>query len=112
DPSAPILPSERRDPLLAHCGRIGPEALRAGLANEVARWLPAWNHRLTPHGLRHYCASALYERGMDLRAIQDLLGHEWLTTTTRYIHVHDGHIEHAWAQANERLAARFDTGGR
>jgi len=112
DPSAPLFPSERRDPILAHCGRIGPEALRAGLASEVDRWLPAWSHRLTPHGLRHHCASALYERGMDLRAIQDLLGHEWLTTTTRYVHVHDGHIEHAWAQANERLAARFDAGGR
>jgi site-specific recombinase XerD len=108
DPDAPLLPSERYDPLFAHCGRIGPEALRAGFANAVTQWLPGWNGRLTPHGLRHFCASSLYARGMDLRAIQDLLGHQWLTTTTRYIHVHDGHIEHAWAAANERLTARFD----
>ena len=52
--------------------------------------------RLTPHGLRHYCASSLYARGMDLKAIQELLGHSWLSTTTRYIHVHDEHIEQAW----------------
>ena len=108
DPGAPLLPSERRDPLFSHCGRIGTESLRAGLADEVARWLPDWSQRLTPHGLRHYCASSLYERGMDLKAIQDLLGHEWLSTTTRYIHVHDGHIEHAWAVANERIATRID----
>ena len=80
DPGAPLLPSERRDPLFSHCGRIGTESLRAGLADEVARWLPDWSQRLTPHGLRHYCASSLYERGMDLKAIQDLLGHEWLST--------------------------------
>ncbi len=107
DPDAPLLPSERRDPLTGRCARIGPEALRAGLARAVGRWLPAWNGRLTPHGLRHFCASSLYERGIDLKAIQELLGHEWLSTTTHYIHVHDNHIEHAWAAANQRVATRL-----
>ena len=43
-----------------------------------------------------------------MKAIQDLLGHEWLSTTTRYIHVPAEHIEQAWKQANERVTARFD----
>jgi len=89
----------------------GADALRSGLAAAVDRWLPTWNGRLTPHGLRHFCASSLYLRGVDLRAIQDLLGHEWIATTSAYIHVHDGHIEHAWASANERVTARLQTGG-
>jgi integrase/recombinase XerC len=48
---------------------------------------------------------------MDLKALQELLGHEWLSTTTRYIHVHDDHIEQAWANANRRLETRFGEGG-
>lgn len=107
DEDAPLFPSERRDRLTGYCTRAGREALRAGLTQAVDTWLPAWSGRLTPHGMRHFCASALYERGMDLKAIQELLGHEWLSTTTCYIHVHDDHIEHSWAGANERLTARF-----
>lgn len=110
DPDAPLLPSERRDRDTGRCVRVGDDALRSGLANAVSRWLPAWDGRLTPHGLRHFCASSLYARGMDLKAIQELLGHEWLCTTTRYIHVHDNHIEHAWAVANDRVAARLNAG--
>lgn len=107
---APLLPSERRDPAGGGCGRVGDDALRSGLAAAAARWLPAWQGRLSPHVLRHYCASSLYARGMDLKAIQELLGHEWLSTTTRYIHVHDEHIEQAWAAANDRVAARLAGG--
>ena len=107
DPAAPLLPSERRDPDTGLCTRVGPEALRSGLAHAVGHWLPAWNGKLTPHGLRHFCASSLYARGVDLKAIQDLLGHEWLSTTTGYIHVPAEHIERAWRQANERVAARL-----
>jgi site-specific recombinase XerD len=107
DPDSPLLPSERRDPMTGRCTRIGSEALRAGLSGAVDCWLPTWSGRLTPHGLRHFCASSMYERGIDLKAIQELLGHEWLSTTTRYIHVQDSHIENAWAASNQRVAARF-----
>ncbi|MBF6427508.1 tyrosine-type recombinase/integrase [Nocardia cyriacigeorgica] len=110
DPEAPLLPSERRDRESGRCRRVGDDALRSGLAGAVRLWLPAWEGRLTPHGLRHFCASSLYSRGMDLKAIQELLGHEWLSTTTRYIHVHDDHIETAWVSANDRVATRLITG--
>jgi site-specific recombinase XerD len=110
DPDAPLLPSERHDELTGRCGRVGDDTLRHGLAGAVERWLPAWSGRLSPHGLRHYCASSLYLQGMDLKALQDLLGHEWLSTTSRYIHVHDDHIERSWMGANDRVAARLATG--
>ena len=107
DPDAPLLPSERHDPHTGWRRRVSDQTLRDGLAGAVARWLPRWSGRLTPHTLRHYCASSLYERGMDLKGIQELLGHEWLSTTTRYIHVHANHIEQAWVTANARVAARL-----
>lgn len=112
DPDAPLLPSERRDPDTSRCRRVGSNALRTGLADAVTRWLPDWQGRLTPHGMRHFCASSLYLRGVGLKAIQELLGHDWLATTTSYVHVHEDHIEQAWAAANERVAARLHSAGR
>lgn len=112
DPDAPMLPSERRDSD-GGCGRVGADPLRAGLAKATATWLPAWRDgRLTPHVLRHYCASSLYGRGVDLKAVQELLGHEWLSTTTRYVHVRSDCIERAWTDANQRVATRLGVEGR
>ncbi len=91
DPDAPLLPSERHDPHTGFCARIGDQALRDGLAAATRRWLPSWAGRLTPHTLRHYCASSLYGRGLDLKAIQEVLGHEWLSTTTRYVNPRELH---------------------
>jgi integrase/recombinase XerC len=107
DPDAPMLPSERHDPVLPRCRRVGSEALRQGLVRQTAQWLPAWSGRLTPHVLRHYCASSLYADGMDLKALQELLGHEWLSTTTRYIHVRSDYVEQAWTDANRRVGSRL-----
>jgi len=43
--------------------------------------------RFTLHQLRHARASHLFESGMNLVAIQKLLGHEFISTTQRYVHV-------------------------
>lgn len=109
---APLLPAERSlEPVTGMCPRPGDQTLRNGLNAAVARWLPQWSGRLTPHVLRHHCASSLYARGMDLKAIQELLDHSWLSTTTRYIHVPAQHVEQAWIQTNARTAKRLLEGG-
>lgn len=106
-PGAPLFPSERRnaDGSAIHISR---EPIRAALSHAVERHLPQWHGRLTPHVLRHYCASQFYRSGMDLLAIQELLGHEWVATTMRYVHVHREHIEDAWIKGQQRAATRLE----
>ena len=49
--------------------------MRTGLAEATTAHLPTWADTLTPHVMRHYCASQLYLSGLDLISIQELLGH-------------------------------------
>ena len=83
-PGAPLYCSERRN-ADGTAARVGNETLRSALAAASAAHLPDWPHRVTPHVLRHFCASQLYLGGMDLVAIQQTLGHAWVATTMNYI---------------------------
>ena len=106
-PGAPLFPSERSNRDGSSC-RVGTEALRTGLVDAVGTHLPAWANKLTPHVLRHFCASELYLSGMDLVAVQELLGHSWIATTMRYVHVHKTHVEDAWIAGQQRAARRLE----
>jgi integrase/recombinase XerD len=66
------------------------------LMKQEGRPVTGW---FTPHSLRRACATHNYERGMDLVAIQQLLGHWTVTSTMRYVRPSETFIEDAYRQA-------------
>ena len=80
-------------------GRGGNESVFGlkprSLGNKFRDWSNKAGVDLHTHSFRHYFATTLVERGANIRAVQELLGHTNLNTTQVYLSVTADHLEEA-----------------
>ena len=92
-PDAPLFRGARGGPLNAATVRAAVRGARARLG---------LSERTTPHALRHCFATHLLGAGVDLRSLQELLGHASLSSTQVYTGVDAGHLLDVYRAAHPR----------
>lgn len=80
--------------------RMSADALRTAFERRVAE--ARLDPSLTPHAMRHTFATELLGGGADLRSVQELLGHESLSTTQVYTHLSVERLKEAARRAHPR----------
>jgi integrase/recombinase XerC len=98
--AAKALPPSQALFLNQRGGRLTPTSVRTLLRRALDD--AAVRSKVSPHALRHSFATHLLNRGMDLRAIQELLGHASLSTTQRYTHLGLDELAKTYEKAHPR----------
>lgn len=97
-----LLKGKKCDYLLVN--HLGNPLTRRGIADILEKIIKksALGHKISPHTLRHTFATLLLNEGMDIREVQELLGHARLSTTSIYTHVSNEELRRVYLNAHPR----------
>jgi integrase/recombinase XerC len=83
-----------------HGQRLSTRSVRRKLDKYLAQ--AGLDPAISPHTLRHTFATHMLDNGADLRSVQELLGHQSISTTQVYTHVTAGRLKAAYDEAHPR----------
>jgi len=98
-------PDRRSRPLFVnkHGGRLSSRSVRRKLDKYLRQC--GLDGSISPHTLRHSFATHLLDNGADLRSVQELLGHQSLSTTQAYTHLTSQRMRQAYDGGHPRAEA-------
>lgn len=103
--SRPILASDKSSPLL-FLGRRAKKLSRQRVWQMVSVASVAAGRHVSPHMLRHSCATHMVENGADLRTVQTILGHADISTTQVYTHLALDRLKNVYQKHHPRAKKR------
>lgn len=97
-----LLKGKKSEYLLLN--HLGNKLTRRGVQDILEKLIKksSIKHKISPHTLRHTFATLLLNEGMDIREVQELLGHERLSTTSIYTHVSNEELRRIYLQNHPR----------
>ncbi len=90
-------------------GRLSPRQVERIVAQSLDGL--AVGRKVSTHALRHAMATHLLEGGADLRSVQEMLGHQSLSTTQKYTHLAMDHLMKVYDRAHPRAAPDHPAAG-
>lgn len=99
------LPSGPTAPLFIN--KNGTRLSTRSVRRKVAKYLQqvGLDPDISPHTIRHSFATHMLDNGADLRSVQELLGHQSLSSTQVYTHLTSGRMRQAYDKAHPRAEA-------